>query len=57
MIAGNRFQGTRSAIIAWIRDLDQIMSGNKNDRRIIAKVVRGFDMDGDGVIDSSEMLE
>jgi hypothetical protein len=57
VIAGNRFQGTRSAILSWIRDLDKIMAGNVNDKRVVAKVVRGYDMDGDGVIDSSEVLE
>jgi hypothetical protein len=57
VISGNRFQGTRSAILAWIKSLDKIMAGNANDRRVIAKVVRGYDMDGDGVIDSSEILE
>ena len=57
VIAGNRFQGTRSAILAWIKKLDKIMAGNVNDRKVIAKVVRGYDMDGDGVIDSPEILE
>ena len=57
VIAGNRFQGTRSAVIAWIQSLDKIMAGNVNDKSVIAKVVRGYDMDGDGVIDSSEILE
>lgn len=57
VIAGNRFQGTRAAVITWIRDLDKVMSGNTNDKRFVAKVVRGFDMDGDGVIDSSEIME
>jgi hypothetical protein len=57
VIAGNRFQGTRSAILAWIKNLDNIMAGNINDKRVIAKVVKGYDMDGDGVIDNSEILE
>jgi len=57
VIAGNRFQGTRSAIIAWIKNLDKIMAGNINDKRIVAKIVRGYDMDGDGVIDHAEILE
>jgi hypothetical protein len=57
VIAGNRFQGTRSAILAWIKKLDSIMAGNIHDRKAIAKVVRGYDMDGDGVIDTPEILE
>lgn len=57
VIAGNRFQGTRSAILAWIKGLDRVMAGNVNDPKSIAKVVRGYDMDGDGVIDTPEFLE
>ncbi len=57
VIAGNRFQGTRSAVLAWVKSLDKLMAGNANDRKTIAKVVRGYDMDGDGVIDTPEILE
>ncbi len=57
VIAGNRFQGTRSAVLAWIKELDSVMAGNEHDRKCLARVVRGFDLDGDGVIDSPEFLE
>jgi len=57
LIAGKRFQGTRAAVISLIKNLDQVMEGNKNNRKYIARVVKGYDMDGDGVIDTSEMLE
>jgi hypothetical protein len=57
VIAGNRFQGTRAAILAWIMDLKGVMKGNSKDSKILARVVRGYDMDGDGVIDKSEFLE
>jgi hypothetical protein len=55
--AGKRFQGTRSAVIALITKPEKIFSGNRHDKSIIAKVVRGYDMDGDGIIDSAEVLE
>jgi hypothetical protein len=57
VLAGKRFHGTRSAVLAWIKHLDKIMLGNKNNPRIIAKVVRGFDMNGDGIIDDAEIQE
>ena len=38
---------------AWIQSLDKIMAGNVNDKSVIAKVVRGYDMDGDGVLEES----
>ena len=57
VIAGKRFQGTRAAIIALITKSERVFSGNKYDKSIIAKVVRGYDMDGDGIIDSAEILE
>ncbi len=57
VLAGKRFQGTKSAVLAWIKYLEKIMEGNKFDKKIVAKVVRGYDMDGDGVIDSVDILE
>ena len=57
VVAGKRFQGTRAAIIALITKSGKILSGNKYDKSVIAKVVRGYDMDGDGTIDSAEILE
>ncbi|HJW96700.1 MAG TPA: S-layer protein, partial [archaeon] len=57
VVAGKRFQGTRAAIIALITKSEKIFSGNKYDKSVTAKVVRGYDMDGDGIIDSAEILE
>ncbi len=57
IIAGNRFHGTRSAVLAWIKYMDKIMKGNKFNPKIVAKVVKGYDMNGDGVIDDVEILE
>jgi hypothetical protein len=57
LIAGKRFQGTRAAVISLIKNLEKVMQGNKNNRKHVARVVKGYDMDGDGVIDASELLE
>ncbi len=57
VFAGKRFPGTRAAILAFTKDLDMVMEGNRFDRNTKSRVVRGFDMSGDGVIDSFEILE
>ncbi|MCJ7817200.1 MAG: S-layer protein [Candidatus Aenigmarchaeota archaeon] len=57
VVAGKRFQGTRAAIIALITKAEKVFSGNKYEKSVMAKVVRGYDMDGDGIIDSAEILE
>ena len=57
MLAGKRFAGTRATILAVIKRLDEFLEGNKFDRSIKSRVVKGYDMDGDGVIDSAEFLE
>ncbi len=57
ILAGKRFHGTRSAVLAWIKHMDRIMKGNRFNTKIIATVVRGYDMNGDGIIDDAEILE
>lgn len=57
ILAGKRFVGTRSAVIAWVKHTERIMKGNRFSPKIIARVVRGYDMNGDGVIDEVEILE
>lgn len=57
VLAGRRFAGTRAAVIAWIKHLPSVQVGQKSMQGHAAKVVRGFDMDGDGVIDSAEIIE
>lgn len=57
VFAGKRFAGTRATIIAWIKHLERMMAGNKFDRKVMAKVVKGFDLDGDGIIDDVEFFE
>ena len=57
VIAGKRFAGTRAGVLACITKLNSILKGNRFKPEFIAKVVKGYDMDGDGVIDTAEILE
>jgi DNA-binding transcriptional ArsR family regulator len=57
VFAGKRFPGTRAAILAFMSDPERILRGNRFDHSKISKVVRGYDMDGDGIIDKAEILE
>ncbi len=57
VLAGKRFPGTRAAILAWIKHLEEVLNGNKWDKSVKSRVVKGYDMDGDGVIDTAEFLE
>jgi hypothetical protein len=57
VMAGKRFNGTRSAILAWIKSLDKVVQGNKFNKNAISHVVKGYDLNGDGIIDDSEILE
>ena len=57
VMAGKRFNGTRSSILAWIKHLDKIIKGNKFEKNVKSHVVKGYDLDGDGIIDDSDILE
>jgi len=57
VVAGNRFSGTRAAIIAFLKDFKKVTEGNVHDSKIMAKVVEGVDLDSDGLIDSIEFRE
>jgi DNA-binding transcriptional ArsR family regulator len=56
IIAGIRFIGTKSAVLAITRYTDQIIDKYKNQKQFYA-IVQGFDLDGDGKIDNIEVLE
>jgi hypothetical protein len=57
ILAGKRFVGTRSAVLAWVKHTEKIIKGNNFNPKKIAKVVKGYDMNGDGIIDDVEILE
>jgi len=57
VIAGKRFSGTRAAIIAFLKHFNEIVTGNKFNNNINARVVEGLDIDSDGIVDEVEFLE
>ena len=57
VISGLNYAGTRAATLSLLTKLKEIESGNINNNKIIAKVVEGYDEDGDGIVDSVEILE
>ncbi|MDP1695633.1 MAG: helix-turn-helix domain-containing protein [archaeon] len=56
-IAGNRYPGTRACIIAFLKKFKEISGGNRFNPEIEAKVVEGYDMDSDGIVDEVEIKE
>ncbi|MBR9690365.1 S-layer protein [Candidatus Woesearchaeota archaeon] len=56
IIAGIRFVGTKAAVLALTRHTKQVLSRFTGQKQFYA-VVQGFDLDGDGKIDSVEVLE
>ncbi len=57
VIAGKRFSGTRAAIIAFLKHFNEIVTGNKFNNNINARVIEGLDVDSDGIVDEVEFLE
>ncbi len=57
VVAGKRFSGTKSAVLALISKGEQVAEGNVGRRKAFAKVVEGADLDGDGIVDSVEIRE
>lgn len=56
-LSGKGFRGTLSAIIAFTKHLKEVSEGNKYNSEVFARVVKGIDEDGDGIIDEVEFLE
>ena len=56
-IAGNTYQGTRAAVLAFIKYTDRIAAGNSLNGNVIASVVSGLDVNSDGLVDDVEFLE
>jgi DNA-binding transcriptional ArsR family regulator len=57
VIAGTHYLGTRVATLACLRHLEKLAEGNSHQRSALARVVQGFDEDGDGLVDAVEFLE
>lgn len=56
-LGGKRSRGTIVSTIAITSCIDEIMKGNINDEKIIAKVAKGVDRDADGFVDHVHFLE
>ncbi|MFH8080457.1 MAG: ArsR family transcriptional regulator [Candidatus Aenigmatarchaeota archaeon] len=56
-LSGKGFRGTISAVIGFTNYLKKVSEGNLYDSKVIARVVRGIDGDGDGLIDDVDFLE
>lgn len=54
-LAGNRHIGTKSCVIALTRFYEQVLDSYRGQDEW-AVVIRGFDMDGDGKVDSVEVV-
>lgn len=57
VLAGNSHQGTRAAVTAFIKHIEEVAKGNTLNPSVLARVVAGLDIDSDGIIDEAEFLE
>lgn len=57
VIAGNSFLGTRAAILAFIKHIDEVAAGNLMNKNVIARVVSGLDTNNDGLLEETQFLE
>ncbi len=57
VIAGNTYQGTRAAVLAFIKYTDEIAKGNSMNQNVVARVVSGLDVNSDGLVDDVQFLE
>jgi len=57
LMAGKGFTGSRAAVLGFTKYLKEVAKGNSFKPSVIAKVVRGIDVDSDGIVDDVEFLE
>jgi DNA-binding transcriptional ArsR family regulator len=57
ILAGMNHLSTRVAVLALLKERKKLEEGNLFDASVKAKVVQGFDEDGDGIVDAVEVLE
>ncbi len=57
VISGLNQNGTKAAVMAMVKEADQLAEGNRFKPKVFAKVIEGFDEDGDGIVDAVEVLE
>jgi len=57
MLAGNTHLGTAASVIGFVKYTERVAEGNSSSKERIARVVKGLDLDSDGLIDDVEFLE
>lgn len=57
VVAGLNHLATRVAVLALLKERSRLEEGNLFNHDVFAKVVQGFDEDGDGIVDAVEVLE
>jgi hypothetical protein len=57
VLAGNKAVGTKACVLALTNFWEKTLKNYKGDEMSFAKVIQGFDLDGDGKVDSIEVLE
>ena len=57
VIAGRDHHATRVGILAILKKKKELEQGNSFDGTVFAKVAQGFDENGDGIVDTVEILE
>lgn len=56
VLSGKRFMGTKSAVVALMKDIGEVSRDSEKDGSV-SRVVRGIDRNSDGIIDDVEFLE
>ena len=57
VFAGKGFSGSKAAVLAFTQHIREVAEGNHNKPNVMAKVVKGIDVDSDGIVDEVEFIE
>jgi hypothetical protein len=57
VLAGISHLGTKAAVVAFVRHLEEIAKGNSMNPNVPARVISGLDLNSDGIIDDVEFPE
>lgn len=57
LIGGLNHIGTRAAVLALLTKMKYVEKGNAFDANTLARVIEGFDENGDSIVDQTEILE
>lgn len=57
LLSGKGFTGSTAAVLGISKHIKEVSKGNSVNNNLIARVVRGIDLDSDGIVDDVEFLE